>query len=264
MKKNIIIAIASLMLFASCGTYTGAGAGAGAYWGQSIGGAIGGLSHGHRGYHAGSLVGMASGAIIGAAIGSAKDAQHQEDMRQYYAEKERLAQNKRARKSTQYQSQYAPQGEVTSGFDETNSGDDRIFDLDIAADNSYPSTNLPSSQSTSAVNIEVRNARFFDGDGDNAISRGEKCKVTFEVYNRGTSTVYDLQPFVIETSGNKHVFVSQNTPVQSLAPGKGIKYTALVVGDTSLKNGAATISLSVLHNGVTVTPVSVFDIVTRK
>jgi len=257
MKKNIIIAISAVMLLASCGTYAGAGAGTGAYWGHIIGGAVGGITGGHRGYHTGELIGLASGAIIGAAIGSAADQQREDDMQQYYAEKERLAQNRAVRSSQKGLQSYS-QGSIDSGFDESNSGEDRI-DIDMSDESGYPADDL-----SMAPVLEIRNAVFYDADDDNAIGRGEKCKVEFEVFNRGTATLYDLQPMVAETSGNKHVFVSQNTPVKSLAPGKGFRYTALVVGDTMLKNGTAKICLSVLQNGKVITKISEFNVVTKK
>lgn len=258
MKKNIIIALAFVMALTSCGTYTGAGAGAGAHYGSWIGGLIGGISGGHKGYHVGELVGLASGAVVGAAIGSAKDKKVQEDYSQYRQEKARLKANREARQNGGVQQgniSYDQQGYMDSGFNENNSGDDRLFDFGTA-------DNIGVSSGQGAV--QIRNARFVDSNGDNVITRDEMCKVVFEVYNNSNSTLNNIQPTVIETTGNKHIYLSQNTPVGSLAPGKGIRYTVNVKADNRLKEGMINLQASVMQGGTVVSKVSVFNVRTGK
>jgi hypothetical protein len=50
------------------------------------------------------------------------------------------------------------------------------------------------------------------------------------------------------TVDNKHIHVSENILVESIAPGKGIRYTAVIKADNRLKDGTALIRIGVLHN----------------
>lgn len=119
MKKSFVVIMLSLLTMSSCGTYTADGAMTGGMFGAMIGSAIGGISGGWRGSDVGQVVGMAGGAVVGAAIGAAEDKKQEEKIQQYRREQ---AQRRAARqRSYDY---------GDSGFDPTNSGDDRI-DLDL-------------------------------------------------------------------------------------------------------------------------------------
>ena len=87
--------------------------------GSVVGSAIGGLSGGWRGSHTGSLIGMAGGAIVGAAIESAADRQRRD-----------------------YDDRQEKRYDDNSGFDATNSGDDRI-DFDGAGPRNAQVGNAP-------------------------------------------------------------------------------------------------------------------------
>lgn len=119
MKKMIFITMLSILTMSSCSTYTANGAMTGGMFGAMIGSSIGGISGGWRGSHVGQVVGMASGAAIGAAIGAAEEKKQEEKMQQYRLEQAQ----RRAARQRAYSSD-------DSGFDPTNSGDDRI-DLDL-------------------------------------------------------------------------------------------------------------------------------------
>ena len=119
MKKIIFVTMVSLLTMSSCSTYTGNGAITGGMFGAMIGSSIGGISGGWRGSHVGQVVGMAGGAVVGAAIGAAEEKKQEERIQQYRREQ---AQRRAARQRT-YSSE-------DSGFDPTNSGDDRI-ELDL-------------------------------------------------------------------------------------------------------------------------------------
>ena len=120
MKKIIFVTMVSLLTMSSCSTYTGNGAITGSMFGAMIGSSIGGISGGWRGSHVGQVVGMAGGAVVGAAIGAAEEKKQEERIQQYRREQ---AQCRAARQRT-YSSD-------DSGFDPTNSGDDRI-ELDLS------------------------------------------------------------------------------------------------------------------------------------
>ena len=119
MKKTFVVIMLSLLTMSSCGTYTADGAMTGGMFGAMIGSAIGGISGGWHGSHVGQIVGMAGGAAVGAAIGAAEEKKQEEKIQQY--QKERQQRRTARQRCYDY-------GE--SGFDATNSGDDRI-ELDL-------------------------------------------------------------------------------------------------------------------------------------
>ena len=48
-------------------------------------------------------------------------------------------------------------------------------------------------------------------------------------------------------TGNKHVHVSQNVMVESIMPGKGIRYTASIKADNRLRDGEAVIRIGIVQ-----------------
>lgn len=287
MKKTMVIGMSALLLLGSCDTYTGMGAYTGITLGSIFGSAIGGIAGGPHGSDMGTIVGMAGGAIVGAAVGQAADQRQQEqrqaDWDQYQQDKaDRAA--ARARRSSQRstttygQRSYsgnAQTGSYDSGFDPNNGGDDRIYDFNGSDYTSNTTTQqpeeaMPMQSSVENLagnlkytpNIEIRNARFIDGNQDGKIGRGEMCKVIFEIYNRSQQTLYDVVPTVVEANGNRHILISPNMHVEQLQPGKGIRYTALVKADNRLKDGSAKICVSVVQGGKSISKVSEFNIPT--
>ena len=299
MKKSLLIGLMSGMLMSSCGTYTGEGAATGAAFGSVLGSAIGGISGGWRGHDIGTIVGMAGGAAVGAAIGAAADEQEKRKYEEY-----------RQQRSQRYgydrdDQQYRPQGGYAddSGFDATNSGDDRInFDgagprhgqyagsnqgqhtsshqgqhtsshqgqggYTAAVPSTYDPTTRPAEPGYSVKYnslIEIRNARFIDADRDGIIRANEECRVTFEIMNRSSITLYDVQPTVFEVSGNKHIHISPNLHVESIAPNQGVRYTATIMADKKLKDGEAIIRVGVAQGDKEITSqIKEFLLQTRK
>ena len=86
--------------------------------------------------------------------------------------------------------------------------------------------------------------------------------MVFEVMNRSQQTLYDVQPAVIEATGNRHLTVSPGVLVEQIEPGKGIRYTAVVKADNRLKAGSAKICVSVLQGSRVISKVSEFNIPT--
>ena len=222
MKKIALTLIGSVLLMSSCGTYTADGAAAGASFGSILGSAIGGIAGGWRGHDIGTIVGMAGGAAIGAAVGAAADQKEQQKYESYKKQREQR-------------------------WDE---GDDRI-DFDGAG----PRDDSPISVSPreSSPLIEIRNARIVDTDHDGVIRAGEECRVTFEVMNRSSMTLYDVQPTVFDVSGNKHIQISPNLHVESIAPNSGVRYTATILADKKLKDGTAIIRVGVTQGNKEIT-----------
>ena len=110
--------------------------------------------------------------------------------------------------------------------------------------------------------MDVVNARFVDENHDNRISRGETCKVIFEIYNRGDAPVFNVRPVVVDATANKHIYISPSVYVERISPGRGVRYTAIVKADNRLKNGSVRICVSVLHGDATISKGHEFTITT--
>ncbi len=287
MGKSFIIGMSALLLLGSCDTYTGTGAYMGSTLGSIFGSAIGGIAGGPHGSDVGTIVGMVGGAVAGAAIGQATDQKQQAqreadiaDMRARRAERQARRQGSYGNDNTYGHGNnygYDNQGSdySGSGFDANNGGDDRIYDFkgsDYSGNYSakQPDVNMPMQSSVDNLaenlkytpDIEIKNARFVDDNQDGKIERGELSKVIFEVYNRGNHTLYDVVPTVVEATGNRHIMISPNMHVESIQPGKGIRYTALVKADNRLKDGNAQFCVSVVQGNKKISKVCEFDIPT--
>ena len=271
MKKGIMLTLCAVLTLASCGTYTGNGAATGATFGTILGSAIGGITGGPRGSDVGTLVGMAGGAALGAAVGSAADKAKQEEYRRYMEYRDSRYGDGRGN-WREGGSAYVPprQQADESGFDPMHGGDDRIvMEPEDGSRSHYedagrpvaaPSVSVDELRATMpgfklAVNkgIEVRNISFADAGGDGALSRRESAKVSFEVMNHAGVTLYDVHPMVVEVTGNKHIHVSPPLRVESIAPGRGVRYTATVFADSRLKDGEAVLRLAVVQGDKEIT-----------
>ena len=282
MKKLFILPISAAILLSSCGTYAGSGAMSGGSLGSILGSAIGGIAGGGRGSDIGTIVGMAGGAVIGAAMGQKADQRAKDDVHDHYEKvQQRKAREKQACSTSgnyNHTDDYAVPNRVdSSGFDASNSGDDRIYDFqgsDYTGSYSAaePSIKTPAASSVDKLagnyqytpNIEIVNARFVDDNQDGVLSRNEVGKIIFEVMNRGDKAISDVQPSVLETTGNGHIYISPSIHIESIAPGKGVRYTALVKADKKLKNGMARFALTVLQGQKSISKVTEFDIKTSK
>jgi len=234
MKKLLVMSVGSLLLLSSCGTYTGTGAATGGYFGSIIGSAIGGISGGWRGSDIGSLVGMAGGAAVGAAIGAAADNAEQ---RRYEEYRERRIQERAARDQQRQPVYQRDSQQDDSGFDATNSGDDRLFGFGEAF-GAAPEAHQ---------SLEIRHPQIVDASHDGVLKRGEEARMVFEVYNNSDKPVFKVLPTVSEVTGNRHIHISQNVMVESIMPGKGIRYTASIKADNGLRDGEAIIRIGIVQ-----------------
>ena len=268
MKKVILLMLCSSLVMGSCDTYTGSGAYAGGSIGSILGSAIGGLSGGPRGSDMGTIIGMAGGAVVGAVIGSQAD--------QAQADREAAYQQDRVERRSGSDYSNTPVTDNPEIFDSNNGGDDRLYDFkgkDYTGDYSaqQPTTSLPTAtveelgaRFSYSPTLEIVNARFVDDNEDNCLNRNETCKVIFEIVNRGHEPVYDVVPTVVETTGNKHIFISPSIPVEKISPGSGVRYTAMVKADRKLKDGMARFCVSVIHEGKSISKVNEFNIPTKR
>ena len=280
--------LCSSLVMSSCDTYTGSGAYAGGSIGSILGSAIGGLSGGPRGSDMGTIIGMAGGAVVGAVIGSQADkaqadreAAYQQDRVErrsgYPGNTRRYPTNPRNNRSSNYGENEVydysntPVTDNPEIFDSNNGGDDRLYDFkgkDYTGDYSaqQPTTSMPTAtvEELGARFLEIVNARFVDDNEDNCLNRNETCKVIFEIVNRGHEPVYDVVPTVVETTGNKHIFISPSIHVEKISPGSGVRYTAMVKADRKLKDGMARFCVSVIHEGKSISKVNEFNIPTKR
>lgn len=293
MKKVILLMLCSSLVMGSCDTYTGSGAYAGGSIGSILGSAIGGLSGGPRGSDMGTIIGMAGGAVVGAVIGSQADqaqadreAAYQQDRVErrsdYPQRSRRYPTNPRNNRSSNYGEievydySNTPVTDNPEIFDSNNGGDDRLYDFkgkDYTGDYSaqQPTTSMPTAtveelgaRFSYSPTLEIVNARFVDDNEDNCLNRNETCKVIFEIVNRGHAPVYDVVPTVVETTGNKHIFISPSIHVEKISPGSGVRYTAMVKADRKLKDGMARFCVSVIHEGKSISKVNEFNIPTKR
>lgn len=279
MRRVFLLSVCAAVLLSGCGTYAGSGAFTGAHFGSILGSAIGGITDGPRGHNVGTILGMAGGAVIGAAIGSAADESARQERHEHYeAIQQRKAMERRSDRGYDRRDGYSDDRAYDNGnyYDPTNSGDDRLYDFQSSDYTDNYSASAPRSMSPSSSSIEeissgytvnsdivIRNPRFVDGNRDGQINSNEVSKVIFEVYNTSDHTLYDLQPTVVEATGRRNIFISPSVHVEKLAPGKAIRYTAMVKS-AKMKDGSATFCLSVLQGGRTMSDVTEFTIGTAR
>ncbi|MCR5159790.1 MAG: hypothetical protein K6D37_11810 [Prevotella sp.] len=252
MKKGLFILIGAALLMSSCGSYEATGAYTGSQFGHVLGSAIGGISGGWRGHEIGSIIGTVGGAAAGAAIGHAAD-KAQERKYEERATARQSGVNRRGA-TTRGGGNYGNDGYDQSGFDPSMRGDDRIvFDEGNGSrgigeirvgggDNRIGLNNTPAS---SGPMIVIRNAGIYETMRDGMLSRGESCKVIFEIQNNSSSPAYDVFPLVEEATGNKHIHISPNLRIESIAPHQAVRYTATLTADRGLRNGQIQIRVGV-------------------
>lgn len=274
MRKFLIIPVGALMMLGGCGTYTGSGAYAGGGLGAILGSAVGGIAGGPHGSDLGTIIGMAGGAAVGAAIGSQADQKAEEELHEHYVNVQARRAGQDSRQTNSHEYAYSDLGDMA---DPTNSGDDRLYDFlgtDYTGNYSagVSTTTIPATSSVDRLvaaydygsRLEIVNARFVDENRDGVLSGGETGKIIFEIRNRSDRTVYDVRPSVIEADGNKRIYISPGIHVESIASGKGIRYTAMVKADRKIRDGKARFCISVLHEGRNISKITEFAIPTRK
>ena len=284
MKKMMMTMVGTALLMSSCGTYTGTGAVVGAQLGTILGSAVGGISGGWRGSDIGAITGMAGGAMVGAAIGAAADQkaeqqamEREEAYRRRHMEREMPQYPPQGYGTQGTQGQAGddrvdfgisgPQGSLTpnpspqttspqpgltpnpspkgegSGNSITSGG------WRMTPDGSFSQTGQENQREGSfkiTSLVELRNVHLMEADGDGVLRRGEQMKLVFELMNRADRTLYNVCPMVTDLTHNKHVFISPNMAIESIATGTGVRYTATIQADNRLKDGELVIHIGVM------------------
>ena len=179
--------------------------------------------------------------MVGAAIGAAAD----QKAEQQAMEREEAY---RRRHMEREMPQYPPQGYGTQGT-QGQAGDDRV-DFGISGPQGSFSQTGPANQREGSFKItslvEMRNVHLMEADGDGVLRRGEQMKLVFELMNRADRTLYNVCPMVTDLTHNKHVFISPNMAIESIATGTGVRYTATIQADNRLKDGELVIHIGVM------------------
>ncbi len=233
----------------------------GAQFGTILGSAVGGLAGGWRGSNIGTIAGMAGGAAVGAAIGSAADQAQAQRYEDYRAARDERRGRYAVHTTQQDAQQGNQQGDVVT--------DDRI-DIGIPGPQGQTSQSSQTSQTTQQQpkpeyrvpsqsqaakkkpfdlqsQVELRNLRVIEGMDDGVLRAGESCKIIFEIMNRTPQPIYNVSPTVTDLTHTKHVFISPDLNIESIAPGTGIRYTATITTGKKLKDGEL-----IIHVGVSV------------
>lgn len=275
MKRLVMSVATAALLLSSCGGAQGTGMFVGANMGGMLGSAVGGLFGGMNGSNIGTIIGVAGGAAAGGAIAKNKaERAQQRPFDSSYEGVDGLYSNFNGSDVALSSDNSLSSNLVNASY---SNNDDRIYPFgsaQTAQPQDYNTTQTvtvgqlerkaqPQNERTRDI-VELRNPRFQDDNNDNILVRNEMAKVTFEIFNNGTEPLYNVDPIVEETTGNKHVYISPTLSVQRIDPGKGIRYTALVTTDKWLKNGNITLKVYARQGARTITAIQEFNIPTRK
>ncbi|MBF1420595.1 hypothetical protein [Hoylesella nanceiensis] len=275
MKRLVMSVATAALLLSSCGGAQGTGMFVGANMGGMLGSAVGGLFGGMNGSNIGTIIGVAGGAAAGSAIAKNKaDRAQQRPFDSSYEGVDGLYSNFNGSDVALSSDNSLSSNLVNASY---SNNDDRIYPFgsaQVAQPQDYNTTQTvtvgqlerkaqPQNERTRDI-VELRNPRFQDDNNDNILVRNEMAKVTFEIFNNGTEPLYNVDPIVEETTGNKHVYISPTLSVQRIDPGKGIRYTALITTDKWLKNGNITLKVYARQGARTLTAIQEFNIPTRK
>lgn len=275
MKRLVMSVATAALLLSSCGGAQGTGMYIGANMGGMLGSAVGGLFGGMNGSNIGTIIGVAGGAAAGGAIAKSKaERAQQRPFDSSYEGVDGLYSNFNGSDVALSSDNSLSSNLVNASY---SNNDDRIYPFgsaQTAQPQDYNTTQTvtvgqlerkaqPQNERTRDI-VELRNPRFQDDNNDNILVRNEMAKVTFEIFNNGTEPLYNVDPIVEETTGNKHVYISPTLSVQRIDPGKGIRYTALVTTDKWLKNGNITLKVYARQGARTITAIQEFNIPTRK
>lgn len=240
MKRNLLLLLCGAVLFSSCYNAT-EGAVVGGQFGHVIGSAIGGITGGGRGHDWGALIGTVTGVAAGAAVGAASE--NAREKKYMERAEDRMRQNRdNGVRNSGYDNRELS-GYDDSGYDPEGRGDDRI-DLGLGSEvgSSHPAGSA----------LEIRNASIMESKRDGVLTRGEECTVRFEIFNTTDYPVYDVRPLVGDVTGNRHVKISPTLRIESIAPHRGVRYTATILADKKLKDGEIKVLVGVSQGHKTI------------
>lgn len=240
MKKTLLSLLAAALLLSSCTSYdswnrTTTGMSLGAMFGSTVGGLIGG----YRGSDAGMLIGGAVGAAAGAASASAAESKRNNS----YNDVDYTATRRcNSRSNSRYNNR------SSRGYN------DEAVEYGQFSEYDYTSES-PASQ------LEVSNIIFADANGNHVLEPRERAYVTFEIYNRGNNTVYNVAPIVV--CNEKRIKISPTAIIGDILPGQGLRYKAALVAKRNLRTRNVTFTIAFPDNRVNAVTVRNFNVRTE-
>lgn len=174
--------------------------------GGMLGSSIGGLMGGWRGSDKGTIAGMVIGGVAGAVVTAPRDntREHVERVPEERQSSTRVDVHFDSYNSPQYRSSYAAHADLT--------------------------------------NLVVGDIHFLDGNNNQRLDADEEAYIVFEIYNRGSKTLYNVTPYI--TCDSKRVVLSSPATIQSLGSGQGIRYKAMVKAIRKPKKGPLNFTIS--------------------
>ena len=268
MKKIIVLGMTTTLLLSSCSSFMG-GTYIGGSLGSVLGSAVGGIAGGARGSDIGTIIGMVGGAAAGAAIDAQANKKTKGILHERY---EQLQENRDIE-----QQDYLSETRDESGFDSTNSGDDRLYGFQMEPSEYPADTSVRPLQFSNEANIErltlitketpqieVSNLVFTDNNGNNILSRGEEGQIAFEIHNRGTQPISNLYPTITEATNSNRFRISPTTRIDVLMPGETVRYTATIVADRKVKTGEYSFAIAILKDNRSIARVTELRLKTQK
>lgn len=207
MRTFLLCCLSGALLFTSCSYRQFGAVATGSSLGGMLGSSIGGLMGGWRGADKGTVAGMLIGGAIGAVVTTQRNAGQRtpdetdtENMPDGYG--------------------YPSDGEYTPT--PRHRTDDRVT---YGTYNS-PRYRNPTARVSDLSCIDVSNIHFLDANNNRRLDNGEEATIVMDVYNRGNKTLYNVTPHI--RCSSRRVMVSPAATVESIRPGRGIRYKTIV------------------------------------
>ncbi len=248
MKKILTLIISSLLILTSCSTSSTSTVFGGALFGGMIGSAVGGISGGPRGSSIGTLIGGAAGAVAGVAVDNALEKTAQTYYGDANVAKDTYNDNRRANgmRNMNTKETYDP---VYNDIVDLKMPQAHVESTDSAV--LFPNTQHP---------IYIENTHFLNSTATPHIAQNEMVSIQFEIRNISETTITNVVPVVIETTGNKRLQISPATLIEQVPGGTALRYSTFVKAQDNLKSGTAHFDIYITANGALVSQKVSFDV----
>ena len=202
----LLMSVVAVQLFAGCSSYDSfQRTTTGMSLGAIFGSTIGGIIGGYRGSDIGTLVGGATGAVLGAA--SAESARNEVESRT-----------------------------TSSSYNSHPINSYNSHDISYGRYSSYRNTVATPSQ------LDISHIVFSDTNGDRMLKAGEQAEITFDIYNRGTTFVYNVAPIV--SCDYNRIKISPPAIIGEIPPGQGVRYHASVLAQSNARHRTVTFNIA--------------------
>lgn len=105
--------------------------------------------------------------------------------------------------------------------------------------------------------LTIDNLRLIDPTHSNSLTVGGRCQIVFEIFNHSDQALYNVAPII--SCDSKRISISPTAIIESIQPGKGVRYRAEVVCNNRPKHNVVNFNLSISLNGK-VAPMRTFQL----